>query len=237
MSLYLHFPVDAAPPYQAVVWFPGSEALYMPDSTHSRDWELAGFFVRTGRVLVVPVYAGMYERRPRATPFPTLDWFDSAEARERRIRWSQDVSRAVDYLVEREDIDRDKLAFAGWSLGAVLAPLFFTFEGRFGVALLWAGGFTPLPNDASLWVALVRRMRAPTLMLNGRYDGLFTVEGHQKPMLDLLGTPEADKRLVIYDVGHDDLPFHSELIRENLAWLDRYLGPVQRLESSREAGH
>ena len=43
-------------------------------------------------------------------------------------------------------------------------------------------------------------------------------------MFELLGTPAADKVLRIYDVDHT-LP-RSEFIRESLAWLDRYLGPV-----------
>jgi hypothetical protein len=40
-----------------------------------------------------------------------------------------------------------------------------------------------------------------------------------------LGTPPAQKRHVVFDSGHVDFP-RSELIREVLGWLDKYLGPV-----------
>jgi hypothetical protein len=40
-----------------------------------------------------------------------------------------------------------------------------------------------------------------------------------------LGTPDKDKRRVLYDTGHDIA--RTELIKESLNWLDRYLGPVK----------
>ena len=35
----------------------------------------------------------------------------------------------------------------------------------------------------------------------------------------------AEKRHVVFDAGHDPLP-RSQMIREILAWLDKYMGPV-----------
>ena len=46
-----------------------------------------------------------------------------------------------------------------------------------------------------------------------------------KPMFDLLGTPEKDKKLVVYETDHV-IP-HKELIKESLEWLDLYFGAVQ----------
>mgnify|MGYP001558742334 CR=1 FL=1 len=40
----------------------------------------------------------------------------------------------------------------------------------------------------------------------------------------MLGTPAKDKRHVIYESGH--IPPRQEMIKETLAWLDKYLGPV-----------
>ena len=59
-------------------------------------------------------------------------------------------------------------------------------------------------------------------MLNGRYDFTFPVEIAQLPMYRLLGTPEKDKRHVLFDTGHTFLPI--EFAKESLAWLDKYLG-------------
>ena len=63
-------------------------------------------------------------------------------------------------------------------------------------------------------------------MINGRYDHFFPVETSQKPFLKLLGTPDADKKYVLYETGH--APPRKEVIRESLDWLDKYLGPVKR---------
>jgi hypothetical protein len=45
-------------------------------------------------------------------------------------------------------------------------------------------------------------------------------------MIDLLGTPEKDKKLIVYETDHL-IPI-NELIRESLNWLDCYFGPVKR---------
>jgi hypothetical protein len=47
-----------------------------------------------------------------------------------------------------------------------------------------------------------------------------------RPMFRLLGTPEEHKLLIFYDTGH--IPLRSEYIKETLARLDEYLGPVER---------
>jgi hypothetical protein len=44
-------------------------------------------------------------------------------------------------------------------------------------------------------------------------------------MFERLGTPSEHKRQVIMEAGHANLP-RGQVIREGLAWLDRYLGPV-----------
>ena len=62
-------------------------------------------------------------------------------------------------------------------------------------------------------------------MLNGRYDMTFVYETEVKPMFDLLGTPGKDKKLVLYDTDHH-VP-RNEMIKESLAWLDKYLGPAK----------
>lgn len=62
-------------------------------------------------------------------------------------------------------------------------------------------------------------------MLNGRYDFVFPVESSQLPMFRLLGTPKEHKRKILYDTGHN-IP-RNDMIKETLAWLDRYLGPVK----------
>ena len=69
------------------------------------------------------------------------------------------------------------------------------------------------------------RIKAPVLMLNGRFDFIFPPGSSQEPMFRLLGTAKENKRRVVYDTGHD-IP-RNEQIKETLDWLDRYLGPIK----------
>jgi hypothetical protein len=62
-------------------------------------------------------------------------------------------------------------------------------------------------------------------MLGGRHDYVMPLEESQRPLYRLLGTPPDLKRHVVFDAGHFNFP-RSEIIREALAWLDKYLGPV-----------
>jgi len=89
-----------------------------------------------------------------------------------------------------------------------------------------AGGLDPkgLARPEVNTINYITRVKTPTLMLNGKYDTLGPYETSQKPMFDLLGTPAEHKRLILYETDH--IPPRNEFIKETLAWLDRYLGPV-----------
>ena len=63
------------------------------------------------------------------------------------------------------------------------------------------------------------------LMLNGKYDFFFPYESSQLPYFELMATPDEHKRLVVHEAGHS-FP-RTELVKETLAWLDRYLGEVR----------
>ena len=67
-------------------------------------------------------------------------------------------------------------------------------------------------------------MSAP-LVATVRKPGLAPLGLDQRPLFELLGTPASEKRHVVFDAGHDPLP-RSQVIREILVWLDKYLGPV-----------
>ena len=54
-------------------------------------------------------------------------------------------------------------------------------------------------------------------------DG-FPFETSQRPLYSLLGTPDKHKKHVIFDSGH--VAPWPDVVRETLAWLDLYLGPV-----------
>ena len=60
---YVWLPEHGTPPYQAVVVFPGSNAINAPSVMASSVFELSDMFVKSGRAVVVPVYRGAFERR------------------------------------------------------------------------------------------------------------------------------------------------------------------------------
>jgi len=72
----------------------------------------------------------------------------------------------------------------------------------------------------------VTHVKSPVLMLNGRYDFTFPYESTVKPMFDLWGTSENDKKLELYDTDHF-IP-KTAMIKEVLDWLDKNFGPVQK---------
>jgi len=222
VAALLFVPRNAAPPYQAVVWYPGDDAFFFPSSEGLASTYLFDFIPRSGRVLVYPIYKGMYERR-----VPIGEGVN--EWRDLILQWFKDLGRTVDYLETRRDIDSDRLAYYGLSSGALYGPIFTALDGRFKASVLLGAGFPsePVPPEIDV-VNFAPRSRVPTLMISGRDDFIDPVESVQRPFFRLLGAPEADKRHVLLDGGHLP-PDRAAIIRECLDWLDRYLGPVRSI--------
>jgi formylglycine-generating enzyme required for sulfatase activity/dienelactone hydrolase len=230
----VYLPRRVASPYQVVVYFPGAMAFGPLGSRPSDVLEdgiefkqNVSFFVQGGRAVLYPVVRGAHERQRQGDDEiadGTLD--GTREAAVWQIQQVQDVRRSVDYLVSRPDIDPRRLAFCGFSYGGQMAPLILAVEDRFAAAIVHSGGLAPYKLRPEVDpVNYVSHVRVPVLMLNGRYDLSLPFETEARPMFERLGTPDRDKRLFVADSDHW-IP-RTDLIRESLAWLDRYLGPVQ----------
>jgi serine/threonine protein kinase/dienelactone hydrolase len=222
MPAVLFLPKSAKPPYQTVVYFPGTGAFLYRDSQH----DLVAFYqldylIRGGRAVLCPVYEGTYERREGGQ-------VTGLAFRDREIDWSKEVERSFDYLETRPDIDRNKFAFMGFSTGARTGTRLAAYPARVKTCLILSSGLfhAPLPPEVDP-INFAPRLKVPTLMLNGRYDFTFPVREYQRPLFDLLGAPEKDKKHVLLDYAHNVGALPTEMRREVLAWLDRYLGPVK----------
>ncbi len=215
---YLFLPRNSPAPYQAVVFFPGSDAVMLA-SSRDLSLQFLEFILRSGRAVVYPVYQQMYERRT-----------DSARTqsflREVSIQRGQDVRRTIDYLETRPDIDHSRIALYGLSLGAQLAPVYVATEPRLRTGVLLSGGFEnwQMPPEADP-VNFTPRVKQPVLMVNGREDFDLPYATAQVPMFRMLGTAAADKRHAVLEGGHIP-PRPQDVYKEILDWLDRYLGPV-----------
>ena len=222
VAAYLYLPLNAKPPYQAVVYFPGADALLQRSSENEPQIGNLDFIIKSGRAVMFPVYKGTYERFNDYYSQPKTSSF----YRDNVIACFKDLGRSIDYLETRPDIDRNKLAYEGDSWGAAMGAIFPAMEDRFKALVLIGPGFYMEKRfPAADQLNFAPRVRTPVLMLNGRFDFLFPTASSQEPMFRLLGTPHEHKRRVLYDTGHDDMP-RTELIKETLNWLDRYLGPV-----------
>lgn len=225
---YLFLPKNAHPPFQTVIYFPGSAPILQRSSTdleHYYEFPMfVSFIVKNGRAVLFPVYKGTFERGN-----DKLAQLDSArnthQYSEYFIQVVKDFRRCIDYLQTRQDIDSQKLAYYGMSWGGEYGAIIPAVEGRLKVSVLISGGLTGLERPEVNPVNYATHVKIPTLMLNGRYDTLNSPQISQKPMFDLLGTPAADKQWKLYETDH--IPPRNEFIKETLAWFDRYLGPVK----------
>ena len=224
MAAYLFLPKKGKPPFQTVIYFPGGNVL---GPRSSQNVSPQDFILIGGRAFLYPIYKSTFERGDGFTIL--ADQSTVIQSRDHHIMWYKDFARSIDYLETRPDIDHDKLALTGYSLGAELANILLALEKRIKAGILVCGGFLPYSEFRAApeadFLNFAPRVTCPTLMLNGRYDNLLPVATMQDPMFKLLGTPGADKKHLLYDTGHF-VP-RNELIKETLGWLDRYLGPVK----------
>jgi formylglycine-generating enzyme required for sulfatase activity/tRNA A-37 threonylcarbamoyl transferase component Bud32/dienelactone hydrolase len=222
ITAYLFLPHNLKPPFQTVVYFPGASALYERSSAALSHWDSDfDFIIKSGRAVMFPVYKGTFERFNDYSSHPQTSSF----YRDNVIACSKDLGRSIDYLETRPDIDRQKLAYEGYSWGAAMGAILPAMEERLKALVLIGPGFYMQKRfPAADQINFAPRVKAPVLMLNGRYDFIFPANSSQEPMFRLLGTPAEDKRRILYDSGHD-IP-RPDMIKETLNWLDHYLGPV-----------
>ena len=109
-------------------------------------------------------------------------------------------------------------------------------ESRFKTGIFLLGGICACTrHPASDPANFAPRVRIPILMLNGRDDSLFPYETAQKPLFELLGTPERHKKHIVFP-GEHCLPseyqerYHAEMVK----WLDQHLGPVNKMVDDKE---
>ena len=89
VTAYLYLPKNASPPFQTVVWFPGSDVIYV-DKFAGFDSEIAfwDFLPQNGRALMFPIYKSTFERRDgfkSDTPEPSVFY------RDHMVMWSRDL--------------------------------------------------------------------------------------------------------------------------------------------------
>ena len=224
----LFLPKNSDPPYQTVIYFPGSASLMQSSSEDLESYYefpvFLSFLVKNGRAVVYPVYKGTFERQDK-TVLPIFVGADSHKYTDFAIKVVKDFKRTVDYLETRDDINTSKLAYLGMSWGGVFGAIIPAVEDRLKASVLVPGAMMGKGRPEVNQINYIGRVTIPTLMLNGKYDTLAPLETAIKPMYELLGTPEEHKKLILYETDH--IPPKTEFMKETLNWYDKYLGPVK----------
>ena len=231
MIAYLFLPKAGKPPYQTVIYFPGAGALFEEyfDGLPYRDY--TEYIITSGRALLFPIYKGTFERPAKygriwshasiaQTPLVYRDWI---------IQMVKDLSRSIDYLETRNDIDSERLAYYGTSGGAVLGPIMLAVDDRLDTGVFVVGGITPNDWPRSVDMALyAERVTTPVLMINGTEDAAAPLKTSAEPMYKRLSTDDQHKKLKLYPGGHGLFGLFSKQIRADvLDWLDHYQGAVE----------
>ena len=219
---HLFLPKNVDPPYQPIIYFPGSSAT-RADAKDDLQMLVTEYLIHSGRALIYPIIHGTHER------YIGLEttWPDETTAYSEHVkRWIQDIRRTLDYAETREDLDTDRIGYYGWSWGGWNGPIVMALDDRVKAGVYISGGIPPtLARPEASSASFASRVSAPVLMISGRHDVLRPVETFQKPMFESLGTAPEHKRHAILEGGH--FPAINQLRRETLAWFDKYLGPVE----------
>ena len=221
MQVLLYLPKDSKGPHKLIIWYPGSNTISQRSSQGIMNnlSKNRGFFIESGYALALPIFTSTFERGDgllNSIPDPTINYRDHV------ITWGREMQITIDYLITRDDIDKENIAFFGTSWGGRLGGIMVAIEDRFKTAILMVGGMrvqNKKPEADPLH--FLPRIKIPILMLNGRYDHFFPVETSQIPMYNFLGTDQKNKKHIIYDTGHY-IPF-NDLVNESLNWLQNYL--------------
>jgi len=225
MSAFLFLPKHVHAPYQTVLFFPSARVLVYHDDANGQelgDLQFFDYILQSGRAVMYPIYEGTYDRH--------VHFYFPAASQSIQLTTDQfkDAARSFDYLATRPDIDNSRLAYLGVSMGAAQGVINAALlQNKLKTAILLDGGyFLDPPTPGADQADFAPRLKIPTLMINGRYDYVFSVAESQDPLFAMLGTPAADKRHVILDTPHDVTEQRPQLVRAVLDWLDKYLGRV-----------
>ena len=202
--------------------------LFLHASTRDRDDLLgeARQYPERGAVCLTMTAA---HSRPGRARFPS--WTN--DDREGVIQDVVDLRRALDLLLEREDVDPARLGFVGLSYGADYGAVFCAVDGRLRAAALISGGTLRdwyarnSPEDLRThYLALMETVapdrylplvtRTRLLFQNGRNDPTYT----RREIDDYHSSARGPNDVIWYDTGHW---LNADAARDRAAWLARQL--------------
>ena len=218
---YLYLPKNYPAPFQVIHCVP-------PSGIEARAYTLTQFierelrpFIKSGRAIFGVALKGYQEREWPADyrqPSPA-----DVEFRDQIVDWVTDLRRGLDYLETRPDIAASRINYMTMSPGGfkLMLP---AIDSRYRSVFMTGASIEP---DATLHIPeanpinFVPRMRAPKLIMHGRYDEVDAFRTEAEPLFKLFGEP---KELILFEGGH--IPDREIFIPAFNQWLDKTMGPV-----------
>lgn len=135
---------------------------------------------------------------------------------------TEDFIKFYDWLVQREDVDKDRIVFHGRSLGGGAVGQLLVH--RPAAALILQSTFTSVSSFASQFFL-------PAFLVSDPFDTLSVVEGKDIPVLVMHGTRDSvvpyhhgqklaaatGGRLISYDCDHNDFPPKSDVYWKDIS--------------------
>jgi hypothetical protein len=215
-------PKHHPPPWQVIQFIPAGDVFIGLWPLPVRVEATLAPFIKSGRAVLAVVLEGFPERDwpiSRTPPSP-----ETVEYRDQVLNWLTDERRGLDYVATRSDLDASRVAYVASSVDGGLKLGLPAIDQRYrsvilsGAALFQAD--TRVLPDINP-INLVPYIRAPKLLLQGRYDEDSRLKTQAEPLYKLLREP---KRILLYDGGHAPTPeFYVPAVN---AWLDETMGPV-----------
>ena len=221
---WLYLPKHSAPPWQVVQYIPPGDCfLGITPIQVSVESNLPAL-IKSGRALLAVVLKGFPERAWPSNHTPPAR--GTSEDRDMVLDWMTDERRALDYVATRSDLDANRVAYYsisnndnGFKVGLPSVEPRYRTVILYGVCLL--GGEQVLPEIHPM--NLVPYMRAPKLIVHGRYDESCRQKSEAEPLQKLLREP---KRVVFWEGGH--IAPQEFIVPTINNWLDEVMGPVSR---------
>jgi eukaryotic-like serine/threonine-protein kinase len=221
---YLYLPRHVSGPMQVIHFLPAGDVANGMRSITAAMEDVVAPFIKSGRAAFGVVLKGYIGRlRPEGYAPPdvsTVELFDSVAER------ILDLRRGVDYLETRPDLDHSRIGVLAPSAGAQIGLILTAIEPRYrAVAMVGAG----LPGEMIPYFAAANpinfasHIRAPKLLVQGKYDEDSPLRTASDPLFKLLVEP---KRRAVFEGGH--VPNAEVHMSVTNPWFDEMMGRVMR---------
>ncbi len=227
---YLEIPAGASKPWPLVLLlhgWSGSKEDWWQERNYISGSEMRSALLEAGYA-VLAFDAAAHGERAHESDYLHVNPYDDPAAPARRSYFSlpeiviqtvKDCRRALDYLEGRGDIDMERVAVLGYSMGGVNTMLLLALEPRFktGVACVppcYNAAWAPVEPVDYTWGITEK----PLLMLMGRKDGFYTereIEASCKAYL-----PPDSTRVIWYERDHQ---LTAVYVADALEWIQRHL--------------